>query len=516
MTKSVDHLISERAKSRVSSHFTSAPSEAPPSGFKPHPKPLLLSYGTPNNGFFPIDSLDINLVHYPFEHQDKKEARGESLKRLAASSSNSASNGKNGKAESYDNSVEVVRHTQDPSIVDLSTGLQYANVEGHKPLLQFTKDFIKRTHNPAHDQWESILTTGASDGLNKACDAVLNPGDVVLIEEFTFLPFVRFSDHAQAIPVPVKIDFSNESNGIDLGYLRELLDNWHDLKPNLPKPKALYTIATGQNPTGYTQTVEFRKQVYELAEKHDFIIIEDDPYGYLTLPKYQHQRPTNDSVKSDVTIDDYIANHLTPSYLELDTTGRVIRVETFSKLFAPGLRLGFIIAHASIIKAIKNYGEVVNRGASGLSQLAVNNVVYGKLGGVDGWIGWILKMRQRYSLRKDLLLHTIYQSEAYKQGLVDVIDPKAGMFVTFKIKFLDARPENEIVAKMKQALWKVINFGVAVVPGSNMAVDSKFSAARSNFFRLCYAPANDDAEIVESGKRLTDAILDFYNNGEKF
>ncbi|KAI3403534.2 ARO9 [Candida oxycetoniae] len=500
----IDHLISKRASKRESSHFTSGPQETPPVGFKPHPDPLLLSYGAPNNGFFPIESSKVNLVDYPFQHQDKLERDY---------------------FEENTHSVNITRYTTNPDLIDLSTGLQYAAVEGHKPLLQFTKDFIKRTHNPNYNQWESILTTGASDGLNKACDAILDVGDVILIEEFTFTPFLRFVNNAGATPIPIPIDFSPESNGINLNYLTEMLGNWSNKYPDLPKPKALYTIATGQNPTGLTQTFQFRKQVYKLAELHDFIIIEDDPYGYLTLPRYGTTTTTTTTTAAaaaaaaapkEVTVDEYLKSHLTPSFLEIDTRGRVIRVETFSKLFAPGLRLGFIIAHESIIKVIKNYSETVNRGASGLSQLVVNNVIHDKFGGVDGWIGWILKMRQTYSQRKDLLLKTIFESKAYQQGLVDVIDPQAGMFVTFKIKFLDGRNQEEITTKMKQLLWKTISYGVRVVSGSNMSVDANFSSERSNFFRLCYAPANNDKEIIESGKRLTNAVLEFYNNGEKY
>lgn len=507
-------FISKRAQSRKSSHFANVPSDAPPTGFKPHPKPLLLSYGTPNDGFFPIDSIDVNLVNFPFEHQSKHGGHLNGHKEA------------NGTAKSGNNSLHISRHTDDPKLLDLSRGLQYGPVAGLGPLLEFTKEFITKTHKPAYSEWNLILSTGASDGLNKACDAILDPGDVVLVEEFTFTPFLKFVNNVGGVAVPVKINLSKESDGLDFDHLESLLVNWSKENPSLPKPKALYTISTGQNPTGYTQTVEFRRKVYKLAEEHNFVIIEDDPYGYLTLPKYNSSRFSSNNkvdpadLKNDLTIEEYLSDHLTPSYLELDTTGRVIRVETFSKLFAPGLRLGFVIAHKKVIEAIQNYGEVANRGASGLAQTVVNNIINDKLGGLDGWLNWILKMRATYSHRKDLLLHSIYQSEAFQKGLVDVIDPKAGMFVTFKVKFLDPAEgkvaSDQVVSAMKQLLWKVISHGVLVVPGYNMTVDQKFSLERSNFFRLCYAPLNNDEEIIESGKRLTDAVLEFHNNGNKF
>ncbi|CAI5759155.1 unnamed protein product [Candida verbasci] len=507
----IESLISKRASGRTSGHFTQGPKDQPPKGFKPHSNPLALSYGTPNDGFFPIDSIDINLVEYPFEHVVKiNSITKNSLENLHLTGS---SNGVQTKTPPLDskNSVHIERHTSDPNIIDLSNGLQYANVAGHRPLLNFTKEFIKKTHNPNYSNWDSILTTGASDGLNKACDAILDKDDVILIEEFTFAPFLRFSSHTGAKAIPIKLDLNAESQGINYEYLKDLLENWPD---DLPKPKALYTIATGQNPIGTTQTLELRNKIYELAVKHDFIIIEDDPYGYLTLPKYRKPEiGLHFKLNDFITIEDYLQNHLTPSYLELDTEGRVIRVETFSKLFAPGLRLGFVIAHEKVINAIRNYSEIVNRGSSGLSQLIVNNVIQQHFKGVDGWLQWIFKMRLTYSHRKDLLLSTIFESEAYNRGLVDVIDPKAGMFATLKINF----PKDvNVIEKMKLLEWKFIANGVLAVPSFNMAVDKKFSENRCDFFRLCYAPANDDEELIEGGQRLVKSVLEFFDNNLQF
>ncbi|CAX42383.1 aromatic amino acid aminotransferase, putative [Candida dubliniensis CD36] len=507
------HLISKRAAGRTSLHFTNAPSDKPPANFKPHAKPLALSYGMPNHGFFPIDSIDVNLVDFPFQKIPSASKPPSSL--------NGSENGHQTKTpppniHEQQSTVHISRHTTDPKLIDLARGLQYAAVEGHAPLLQFARDFIIRTHKPNYDDWNVFITSGASDGLNKAADAFLDDGDVILVEEFTFSPFLRFSDNTGAKAVPVKINFDNDSDGIDLDEFVDLLENWGKYYPNLPKPKALYTIATGQNPTGFTQSLEFRKKVYDLAVKHDFAIIEDDPYGYLTLPKYEKPNIAGGNInelKNDLTIDDYLKNHLTPSYLELDTTGRVFRVETFSKLFAPGLRLGFVVGHKKVIEAVKNYSDVVNRGASGLTQTIVNNVIQENFKGVDGWLEWILKMRSNYSYRKDLLLYSIFESQAYKKGYVDVIDPKAGMFVTFKVNL----PKDvDVLQKMKLLLWKLISHGVLVVAGYNMTVDLEFSKDRSNFFRLCYALANNDEEILESGKRLTDAVYEFFTNGLEY
>ncbi|KAH3686543.1 hypothetical protein WICPIJ_002479, partial [Wickerhamomyces pijperi] len=84
------------------------------------------------------------------------------------------------------------------------------------------------------------------------------------------------------------------------------------------KPKLLYTIPTGQNPLGVAQTVEHKKQVLQLADEHDFIILEDEPYAYLNFQKH------TETPVFDLTPEQFI-NSLHGSYNSLDKTGRVLR-----------------------------------------------------------------------------------------------------------------------------------------------------------------------------------------------
>lgn len=509
----ISHLISKRASAREVSHFTKESSEGKPEGFTPHKEPLSLLWGMPNNGFFPVDSLEVTLVDYPFQKSLALPVTNASLESLALNGSDSGAQTATPPLSVVKNTFVTERHAKDRSkTIDLTQGLQYSETNGMPQLVKFTRDFMNRVHKPKFEDWDTIITTGAGDGLNKAAEVLLDIDDVVLIEEFTFTPFLQNVEQAGGIPVPIKLNITNGSNGIDLDYLKDLLENWSTLKPDLKKPKALYTIATGQNPTGLTQTLEFRKEIYALAEKYDFAIIEDDPYGYLSLPAY---RPPQGifQLKEFLTVDEYIADHLVPSYLTIDTTGRVIRIETFSKLFAPGLRLGFMVAHKDFINAISNYQQVVTRFPSGPSQIIVNNVIQNQLGGVDGWLQWILKMRITYTHRRDVLFYAIADSEAYRKKYIELVDPKAGMFLAVVIKF----PENtDILAKIKLLNWKLKNFGVGAVLGLNMAVDAEFSKERANFLRLTYAFADNDDELREAGKRLAAAIADFFEKGLEY
>ncbi|EGV64737.1 Aromatic amino acid aminotransferase II [Yamadazyma tenuis] len=503
---SLEHLISKRAAGRKKIHFATALTEGAPHGYIPHKEPLYMSGGMPNVGFFPVDSISVGVADYPFQKQfelthsnGSLEALSKDLKKLDV------------QAEST-KKVEIAKIGTDKNLIDIRQGLQYSHWNGMEQLLEFTKDFITRTHPPAHSDWSTILTTGAGDGILKCMDSVLDKDDVVLMEEFTFTPSLMMIRETGATGVPIKLKVSSDSEGIDLEYLTDLLENWETLKPGLKKPKALYTIPTGQNPTGLTQSLEFRKKIYALAEKYDFIIIEDDPYGYLTLPPFKQPEGTQ-SLDEFLTVDEYIKDHLTPSYLEIDTSARVLRIETFSKLFAPGLRVGFIVGHKRLIDVIAAYSVIVTKFPSGVAQTVLQNVLFQKFGGVEGWLQWILKLRSAYIHRRNLLLHELTQASAYQKGLIDVIDPQAGMFVSVVLKFPEGTDVSEKITLLN---WKFSAYGVSVVPGLNMAVDKEFSASRGNFYRLTFVPLNTDAEVIEGAKRFAAAVDDFFAKGLEF
>lgn len=504
------HLLSKRALARKSSHFA-AIDKSPPKGFKPADKNLILSWGTPNDGFFPIESIDLQLVDYPFEKSLSMSMTNASLESLALSKTNgTVANDSLGPKK-----ITINRRSEDEKLIDIAHGLQYSEPKGHPQILQFTREFISKIHPPKYSDWDTIVTTGASDGLNKVADALLDPGDVILIEEFTFTPFLAHVANTGGIPVPVRMNLDptpDKSNGLDIDYLTDLLENWETKKPDLKKPKALYSIPTGQNPTGLTQSLEFRKKVYALAEKHDFIIIEDDPYGYLTLPPYLKPEGV---LKLDLflTVEEYLSNHLVPSYLTLDTTGRVVRIETFSKLFAPGLRVGFVVGHKKVTEVIGQYAAVVTRAPSGLSQMVLNNVIEQKYKGVYGWLQWILKMRLTYTHRRDVLVNAIEELDAYKKNYVSIIDPRAGMFLSLVVNFPPGTP---IIEKIRLLNWKLLAFGVHAVPGINMATDSEFSKETAKFFRLTVAAANTDEELIAAGTQLAKAVTEFFENGLEF
>lgn len=260
----IDHLISKRAINRQFIHFNSDNSKRAPEGFLPHPRPLGLAYGRPNPQYYPIKKITIALDEYPFQDSLFSTKKHDEV------------------------SFDVLRVADETGSIGLNEAFQYGDLNGLPAFAKFVKQFLEQIHRPSYDNWLTIGTSGASDGMNKAADAIIDSGDIVLLEEFTFTPFVNSVLNAGGIIVPTKLNLSSTDAKFDVAYLSNLLNNWDNLKPEHKKnkPKALYIIPTCQNPTGITHSIEQRKKIYELASVHDFVIIEDDPYGYLALPPF--------------------------------------------------------------------------------------------------------------------------------------------------------------------------------------------------------------------------------------
>ncbi|ODV94007.1 hypothetical protein PACTADRAFT_29189, partial [Pachysolen tannophilus NRRL Y-2460] len=199
---------------------------------------------------------------------------------------------------------------------------------------------------------------------------------------------------------------------------------------------------------------------------------------------------------------------LPSSYLTIDTVGRVIRCESFSKIFAPGLRLGFIVCHKEFTQRINIYGGITTGFSAGVSQMLVTNTI-DQLGGFNGWIEWLIKLRNEYTYRRNAMLDILYNSKAFKNGLIDPIDPNCGMFVIVIVKF--NRPETEYKELIQKLIYKTIENGVNVVPGTNMMFDEK-SISRANFMRLTFSTLEDNDEISEATKRFTKSIEEFFSD----
>lgn len=192
-----------------------------------------------------------------------------------------------------------------------------------------------------------------------------------------------------------------------------------------------------------------------LTEITDVIIVEDDPYFFLQYPDID-LLATNPDYKT-VSNDDFLTS-LVPSFLRFDYQGRVIRLESFSKTLAPGLRLGYFIANPLFTERLLRATEVETQEPSGLSQAVVLALL--KSWTTSGYITWLQNLRLEYQKRRDWMINAMRKSfslvpaskfpELHAEGLVASIEsldgskripifsfipPTGGMFIWAKFYF---------------------------------------------------------------------------------
>ncbi|KAM3511260.1 hypothetical protein MY11210_005129 [Beauveria gryllotalpidicola] len=165
------------------------------------------------------------------------------------------------------------------------------------------------------------------------------------------------------------------------------------------KPFVLYTIPSGHNPTGITQPTNRKKAIYQVAERHDLLMLEDDPYYFLRL----NDVPTSSDNHQFLSRSDKFKKSLPTSYLSLDKSGRVMRVESTSKILAPGLRCGWLTASQQIIDLFKDFVEVGPSSPSGPSQVMLYKLLVENWG-QEGFINWLEYLSREYRMRRDAMI----------------------------------------------------------------------------------------------------------------
>lgn len=491
-----------------------------PPGIEPHPDPISFGGGMPNRGVFPVDSIVLNLREKPF--QANSHTKQDFLDLLLFPGNDLGKTLDDLKPKgTYTNQVSgitlarTVITEESGSVAEpfaLKDALQYQGADGFTYLKKFTRELIERLHKPARDDWSTCFVNGAGDGLNKIFSLFVDPGDTVLVEEFTFKPTVWSIEDLGGKTFPVELDI--EKDGIDVDKLEYLLDNWAAQAPGRNKPKVLYTISTGQNPTGLTQTAEHRKRIYAICQKHDLIIVEDDPYAYLILPPFDADFRDKKLPFDGLSVQDYIDKFLHTSYLNIDTDGRVVRSETFSKMIAPGVRFGFVAANKHIINQLTQLTMLGSKFSSGLTATVVNSTIQ-YWGGVDGYLNWGIELSKLYSYRKNIYFEAFHQSECFKKGRISLIDASAGMFITIVLNYpsTNKKKYSELMAELNVLTYKN---GIIVVPaGTTLALNNEIAEKKGNIIRTTFVYAsNDDAEILEAAHRIDKSINElFEQNG---
>jgi 2-aminoadipate transaminase len=273
--------------------------------------------------------------------------------------------------------------------------LNYGAEQGCGPLLSYLRTKLDRDEGLETRRDNLMLTVGASGGLDAICRLFTRPGDTVLVEAPSYheaLDIIRdYPVQLAAVPL--------DDQGLIIEALAERLER---LKEQRARPRLLYTIPTFQNPSGVTLSAERRPALLDLARRHDLLIIEDDVYRDLAF-----------------------AAHPPPSLYALDAEDggqTVIRLGSFSKILAPGLRLGWLIAAPAHVTRLSSSGLSSSGGGANPFAAIVTAVFCQK-----GWLEpHIARLVEVYRHRRDVMLTAL---ETTMPGGVRWTHPGGGFFV---------------------------------------------------------------------------------------
>ncbi|KIJ46909.1 hypothetical protein M422DRAFT_164756, partial [Sphaerobolus stellatus SS14] len=277
----------------------------------------------------------------------------------------------------------TVRGQNDEASVDLvlqgdelETGLQYSVTSGIPTLRNWITQLMKEVHSRSDGEgWRVSIGSGSQDLLYKAFSAFLNPGDTILIESPTYPGILIILEALDCHVVEVMTD----SGGLSPSVLEEILANWDT---NQPFPKVLYTVPFGCNPTGATTSEAKRIEILNLARKYDFIIFEDDPYGFI----YYGPSPKPGS------------------YFELEkriqgTLGYVLRFDSFSKVISAGIRLGWITGPMRVLQAIELHSVSSTVQPTSIGQAMLLKLV--NHWGMQGFLDHTAQVAEFYRRKRD-------------------------------------------------------------------------------------------------------------------
>lgn len=329
--------------------------------------------------------------------------------------------------------------------------MQYGSSAGLTELRQLILKRIARKED-VHAKLENVLvTTGSEQAIDLVGKAFVNPGDTVLVEQPTYLCALNVLKTYDANIVGVPMD----EDGMRMDALEDALKTH-------PNTSLIYSVPNFQNPTGRTMPAERRKKFAELASKYDVPLLEDNPYGEIR----------------------FAGKHV-PSVKSFDPDGHVFYMSTFSKILAPGFRLGWIVAKPEVIQKLTVLKQSADLHTDNLVQYAVTEFL--KDNDVDAHVKDICNL---YGKRKKLMTDGI---KKYFPKSVKYTNPEGGMFLWVTVPGVD-----DTVALFK----KCLKHNVAFVPG-----DPFFAGkADPGTFRLNYSNAKEDKIMV--GMKQLGAALD--------
>ncbi|QPG99326.1 hypothetical protein C2857_001490 [Epichloe festucae Fl1] len=388
------------------------------------------------------------------------------------------------------------------AVYDLSIALNYGQSTGSAQMVRFLTEHTEIVCNPPYADWQICQTIGSTGALEQAlrmfCDKDRN--DSVLTEDFSFSTALE-TIHPLGINVfgsPI------DDEGLVPEAMDQILTNWDAASRGARKPHILYTVPSGQNPTGATQGYERRKAIYAIAQKHDVFIIEDEPYYFLQMQPYTGRGQLD--VPPPASVEDFVSS-LIPTFVSMDVDGRVLRMDSVSKVLVPGSRLGWVVGSEQIIERYQRHAEVASQGPSGFSQVILYKLL-DETWGHEGYLQWLMNLRMQYTRRRDALLAAC--EDHLPQDIVAWTPPAAGMFLWLKVDYSKhPHASTKTLAEVEQEIFdSCIDGGVLVARGSWFLAE-KEKPMPGLFFRATYAAASAE-NMNEAIRRFGQAVRESF------
>ena len=331
--------------------------------------------------------------------------------------------------------------------------LQYSSTEGYPRLREQIAERMLAKNNIHTDKDHILVTSGSQQGLDFSARVFLNPGDVVLLESPSYLGAVNAFKACE----PKFIEVPTDDGGMIMSELEKIL-------ATTERVKMIYVIPDFQNPTGRTWDLERRHQFMDIINKYEIPVIEDNPYGELRFEG------------------EYL-----PALKSMDTKGLVVFLGTFSKILAPGYRLGWVCADGEILAKYNFLAQAASLQASTEAQLVVSKFI--DMYDLDEHVATI---KDCYRKRRDVMMATMEREFPEEAKFTH---PNGGLFTWVEL------PEYINTNEMAKECLKR---NVAYVPGDGFFPD----AGHNNCIRLNYSCMPEDK--IEKGMTILGQVIKEY------
>ncbi|MFY9470339.1 MAG: PLP-dependent aminotransferase family protein [Solirubrobacterales bacterium] len=331
--------------------------------------------------------------------------------------------------------------------------LQYGPTEGLGPMKDCIVE-VMAAENMTVEPENLLVTTGGQQVIDLVTRTLVDPGDTIIAEAPTYPGAVPSFSSFQANVIQIDVD--DEGMKIDV-----LQDTLARLDREGVTPKFIYTIPTFQNPAGVTMSLPRRRMLLEIARERELLILEDNPYGMLRY-----------------------GGEPLPTLRALDGGEFVMYLGTFSKILAPGIRVGWLEAPSPVLAKVNIAKQAADLCPSSLSQYLI--ITYFEQA---DWRDYVKTACSIYVKRRDAMLGAL---DSHFPAEASWTKPEGGLFIWATL------PE---MINTTDLLAKALSANVAFVPGEGAYLDGRGSDA----MRLNFSGVGED-QIVEGVRRIGEVV----------